>query len=75
MFESEQSKNPTLEELAKTAEREAYEELGSDIELEPLSYFCKIDFTIPDGGQATAHKFVTSIKKLSFLGKILGIFS
>lgn len=62
LSECKDPRNPTLEELAKTVEREAYEELGNDIQLEPLVYFGKVDFTIPDGRKATAHKFITTIK-------------
>lgn len=54
-------KNPTIEDLAKTAERELHEELGDDIGVEKLEYFGNIEFTIPDGRAAVAHKFTTRI--------------
>lgn len=54
-------KNPTTGDLAKTAERELYEELGKDIKVTKLKYFGKVEFTIPDGRLATAHKFITNI--------------
>lgn len=53
--------NPSLEELAKTAEREVYEELGNGIKIKELSYFGKVEFTIPDGRIAIANKFITRI--------------
>lgn len=53
--------SPAIEELAKAAEREAYEELGEDIKLERLTYLGNVDFVIPDGRAAVAHKFVTRI--------------
>ncbi len=54
-------KNPAIVDLARTAEREAYEELGNDIKLAELSYFLKVEFAIPDGRKAVAHKFLTKI--------------
>lgn len=54
-------KDPTIQDLAKTAERELYEELGDDIKAEKLRYFGKVEFKIPDGRQAVAHKFLTKI--------------
>ncbi len=53
----------TLEDLRKTAERETFEELGDSIELAPLTYFRTVEFTIPDGRKAVAHKFITKIVK------------
>ena len=53
--------NPSKNDLAKTAERELYEELGKNIKIEKLKYFCKIKFTIPDGRKAVAYKFITKI--------------
>lgn len=52
---------PTLDDLAKAAERELYEELGSDIKVKKLSYFGNVQFKIPDGRLAIANKFVTTI--------------
>jgi len=52
---------PTINELAKTAERELFEELGNNIKIEPLKYFGNINFTIPDGRKAIANKFLTKI--------------
>ncbi|MCD4759668.1 NUDIX hydrolase [archaeon] len=53
--------NLTIEDLAKTAERETYEELGDKLKIGELTYFGKAEFKIPDGRLAIAHKFVTSI--------------
>ena len=47
--------------MAKTAEREAYEELGNGIKLKNLKYFGNVEFTIPDGRLAIANKFLTEI--------------
>lgn len=55
--------NPTIEDLAKAAERELFEELGNKIKIEKLKYFDKVEFTIPDGRKAIAHKFTTTILK------------
>jgi 8-oxo-dGTP pyrophosphatase MutT (NUDIX family) len=55
------SGKPTIEELAKAAEREAYEELGKEMVLDKLTYFGSVDFVIPDGRKAVAHKFVTRV--------------
>ncbi len=52
---------PTVEELAKAAEREAHEELGEGIKLGRLAYFGSVKFNLPDGRAAVAHKFVTRI--------------
>ncbi|HLC58686.1 MAG TPA: NUDIX hydrolase [Candidatus Nanoarchaeia archaeon] len=57
----EDPKNRKIEDLKRTAERELYEELGSDIRFEDLQYFTKVEFTIPDGRKAIAHKFVTKL--------------
>lgn len=53
--------NPTIEDLAKTAQREVYEELGDNIKLAELSYFGKVEFMIPDGRKSIANKFLTRI--------------
>lgn len=53
--------DPSEEDLRKAAERELYEELGSDIKVKDLEYFGHADFVIPDGRLAIAHKFVTEI--------------
>lgn len=53
--------NPTIADLSKTAEREAYEEIGNGIKLAPLNYFGKVEFIIPDGRKAVANKFLTKI--------------
>ena len=53
--------NPAISDLAKTAERETYEELGDNIKLQKLKYFGKVEFTIPDGRLAVANKFITKI--------------
>ena len=49
------------EDLLRAAEREVYEELGSDISLAPLEYFGSVEFTVPDGRIAVANKFLTKI--------------
>ena len=54
--------NPSIEDLAKTAERELYEELGDNIKVEELKYFGKVEFKIPVGRIAIANKFLTSIE-------------
>ncbi len=54
--------NPTIEDLAKAAERETYEELGYGIKIEKLRYFGNVEFIIPDGRRAVANKFITKIK-------------
>ena len=59
--ECEDILNPTIEELKKTAYREAYEELGENIVLEELSYFDKAEIEIPNNRGAIAHKFLTKI--------------
>lgn len=61
LSECSNPENPTIKDLAKTAEREAYEELGDGIKLAGLSYFGKVEFTIPDGRKAIANKFFTKI--------------
>ncbi|MBS3168656.1 NUDIX hydrolase [Candidatus Woesearchaeota archaeon] len=53
--------DPTIEDLKKAASRELFEELGNNIEVEDLEYFTKVEFTIPDGRKAIAHKFITKI--------------
>ncbi|MBI2670636.1 NUDIX hydrolase [Candidatus Woesearchaeota archaeon] len=53
--------NPTLEELAKAAEREIYEELGNKIRIKKLEYFMAVEFKTPGGRDAIAHKFITKI--------------
>lgn len=53
--------NPTIEDLAKTAERELHEELGEDLKIQKPKYFGKAEFTIPDGRRAVANKFLTKI--------------
>jgi len=52
---------PSEEDLAKAARREAYEELGSEMELDKLKYFGNVKFIIPNGKQAIANKFITTI--------------
>ncbi len=51
----------SINDLAKTAESELYEELGNHITVSPLSYFASIEFRVPDGRLATANKFLTRI--------------
>lgn len=52
---------PTLEDLAHTAERETHEELGEDLHLSELVYFGAAEFIIPGGQRGIAHKFLTRI--------------
>jgi len=54
-------REPSIEDLKKTAERELCEELGNDIKFEDLKYFGCVEFMIPDGRLAVAHKFITKI--------------
>jgi 8-oxo-dGTP pyrophosphatase MutT (NUDIX family) len=51
---------PTIEDLARTAERELREEIGN-VKTEGLRYFGKVEFIIPDGKKAIANKFLTRI--------------
>jgi len=53
--------NPTIADLAKTAEREVYEELGDEIKVSKLKYFGSVEFIILDGRLAIVHKFVAKI--------------
>jgi 8-oxo-dGTP pyrophosphatase MutT (NUDIX family) len=52
---------PTIKDLEKTALREVFEELGKDIKLAKLNYFGNISFSIPNGKEAIANKFITKI--------------
>ncbi|MBN2420846.1 NUDIX hydrolase [Candidatus Woesearchaeota archaeon] len=52
----------TMDDLKKAAVREGKEELG-DVEFSPLKHFVSVEFKIPDGRNAVAHKFLTAIKK------------
>lgn len=61
LSECSNKKNSTTEDLAKTAEREAYEELGTEMKLSKLKFFAKVEFIIPDGRKAIANKFLTHI--------------
>ena len=53
--------SPSISDLAKTAKRELHEELGDDIQVSDLEYFGCVEFKIPDGRLAIAHKFLTKI--------------
>ncbi len=53
--------HPSIDDLARTAERELHEELGDAIRVERLEYFGNVSFRIPDGRYAVAHKFLTRI--------------
>ncbi len=48
----------TQEDLLRTATRELHEELGTSIVLEQPSYFGNVEFDLPDGRHAVAHKFL-----------------
>ena len=52
---------PTLDELEKTARREVAEEVGEGVKLSRFVYLGKVEFTIPDGRSALAHKFLARI--------------
>jgi 8-oxo-dGTP pyrophosphatase MutT (NUDIX family) len=60
-FECKDPNNLTLDELTHTAEREIVEELGDGFTFSPLKFFAKVEFKTPDGRNAIANKFVTSI--------------
>ena len=60
-YETPGGKVEDNESIEKTAERETYEELGTNIRLDKLTYFGKTEFEIPDGRLAVAHKFITKI--------------
>jgi 8-oxo-dGTP pyrophosphatase MutT (NUDIX family) len=59
--ECDNPKEPTINDLEKTAKRELYEELGKDIEIEKFDYFGKVKFTIPGGKLAIANKFLVKL--------------
>jgi len=52
---------PTVHELEGVAYRELHEELGDNFEVSRLKYFGSVEFTIPDGREAVAHKFISRI--------------
>jgi len=54
--------NPTKDELKEAAKRELFEELEGVLEIISIDYFDSVDFIIPDGRMAVAHKFITRIK-------------
>lgn len=51
--------NPDMHDLKDAARRELKEELGVDAV--KMKYFGNIEFTLPDGREGIAHKFVTEI--------------
>jgi len=53
--------NPPIDELKFAAVREAYEELGSDIIVQDVTYFGNVKFTTCSGKLAVAHKFTAKI--------------
>jgi len=53
--------NPSLEELEVAARRELAEEVGPSIEIHSFKYFDSVRFTIPDGRDAIAHKFIANV--------------
>jgi len=59
--ECSNKKTPSINDLERAAERELYEELGKNIKIAKIKYFGKVEFTIPDGRPAVAHKFITKI--------------
>ncbi len=59
--ECEDLANISEPELKLVAERELREELGSKLKVSPLQYFGNVEFIIPDGRLAVAHKFTTKI--------------
>lgn len=53
--------SPEIADFARCAERELYEELGDEIKILELKYFCNVEFKVPDGRTAIAYKFLTKI--------------
>jgi len=60
---------PTLEELKQTAQRELFEEVDGIKEIISMEYFGKINFKVPDGRKAVAHKFITKVKGNLYAGE------
>lgn len=54
--------NPDIEELKETAKRELLEEVKGINKIISMKLFITIEFTIPDGREAVAHKFLTEIE-------------
>ncbi|MBW2971036.1 NUDIX hydrolase [Candidatus Woesearchaeota archaeon] len=52
---------PKVDDFARAARRELFEELGNSIKVEPLCYLGCVDFKTPIGKPATSHKFLTKI--------------
>ena len=50
------------ETLEETALREVREELGNNFYINKMEYFDKVEFKIPNGEKAIAHKFFTEMK-------------
>lgn len=59
--ECEDIENPTKDELMSVAKRELLEEISGIEEIKSMDYFDNVEFTIPDGRKATAHKFITRV--------------
>lgn len=53
--------NPTKDELKIVAKRELLEEISGIKEIKSMEYFDCVEFIIPDGRNAIAHKFITKI--------------
>ena len=60
--ECQNPKHPTKQELQTTAQRELLEEVSGVEEITFMEYFDQVEFQIPDGREAIAHKFITKIK-------------
>ncbi len=59
---------PSLEELQKVAVRELYEEVKG-VEIVSMDFFGNVHFTVPDGREAIANKFVVRIKGNAEIGE------
>lgn len=53
---------PTLQELEKVAKRELGEEVSGIERILSMRYFQAVRFNVPDGREATAHKFIVRVK-------------
>lgn len=52
---------PTRQELEKVAKRELFEEVSGIERILSMRYFRKVNFYVPDGREAIAHKFIVRI--------------
>lgn len=56
------AEKPSLTELNETAKRELLEEVKGVTKIKSMKHFITIEFKIPDGRDAIAHKFLTEIE-------------